>query len=222
MCKTRWLTLNKKLIAFDMDGTLINGRLVFALSDKLGVSSTVRKIMSKEILGHVKSTEIAKLWKGLTPDDIVKTIAGIPLMKGAVDVVKELKKVGHKMGIISDSYTLATGYIAKKLSMDFHFSNTLIEKDGLLTGDLRMPLGWEKIGCDCKISVCKRFHLEKIARLLNVDLDQTMAIGDTASDLCMIKAAGYGIAFNPKDKVLAVNADAVIKELDLHKIVRYI
>lgn len=205
-----------------MDGTLINGRLVFALGDKLGVSDTVRKIMSKEILGHVKSTEITKLWKGLTPDDIVKTIAGIPLMQGAAEVVKELKKNRHKVGIISDSYTLATGYIAKKLNMDFHFSNTLIEKDGLLTGDLRMPLGWEKIGCDCKISVCKRFHLEKIARLLNIDLGQTMAIGDTLSDLCMINAAGYGIAFNPKDKVLAVNADAVIKELDLHNIMRYI
>jgi len=205
-----------------MDGTLINGRLVFALGDKFGVSHKITKIMSKKILGYKKSAEIAKLWKGLTPDDVVETVASIPLMKGAAGVVKELKNKGHKVGIISDSYTLATGYIAKKLDMDFHLSNILIEKDGLLTGELRMLLGWDKIGCDCKISVCKRFHLEKVARLLKIDLDQTIAIGDTASDLCMIKKANKGIAFNPKDEVLAANADAVINKLDLGEITRYI
>ena len=214
--------MNKKLVAFDMDGTLINGRLVFALGNKFGVSDKIRKIMNKKILGYKKSAEIAKLWKGLTPDDIVKTIASIPLMKGATDVVKELKKQGHKVGIISDSYTLATGYIAKKLDMDFHMSNILIEKDGLLTGELRMLMGWDKIGCDCKISVCKRFHLEKAAELLNISSENTMAIGDTNSDLCMIKRAGVGIAFNPKDDVLVSSTNKVVRKLDLREILQYI
>jgi len=214
--------LKKKLVAFDMDGTLINGRLVFALGDKLGVSDKIRKIINKKILDYRKSIEIAKLWNGLTPDDIVKTIASIPLMKGATYVVKELKKKDHKVGIISDSYTLATGYIAKQFDMDFHLSNILIEKDGLLTGELRMLMGWDKIGCDCKISVCKRFHLEKVAELFNIAPENTIAIGDTKSDLCMIKRASVGIAFNPKDDVLASSTNRVVRKLDLREILQYI
>jgi len=205
-----------------MDGTLINGRLVFALGDKFGVSDRIKAIMRKRITDYKKSEEIAKLWKGLTPEDIVNAIASVPLMKGAADVVKELKRRGHKVGIISDSYTLATDYIAKKFDMDFHLANILMVKDGLLTGELRMLLGWDKIGCDCKISVCKRFHLEKVAELLNIALDKTIAIGDTKSDLCMIKRAKVGIAFNPKDHVLASNTNTVIRKLDLREILQYI
>jgi len=216
------ITLNKKLIAFDMDGTLINGRLVFVLGDRFGVSDAVKTIMSKRTAGYKKSEEIAKLWNGLKPDDIVEAIASVPLMKGAADVIRELKRRGHKVGIISDSYTLATGYIARKLDMDFHLANILMEKDGLVTGELRMLLGWDKIGCTCKISVCKRFHLEKVAKLLNVALNKTIAIGDTASDLCMINAAAVGIAFNPKDKVLANNADRIINNLDLSEMLQYV
>ncbi|MGH9922866.1 MAG: HAD family hydrolase [Nitrososphaerales archaeon] len=214
--------MDKKLVAFDMDGTLINGRLVFVLGDRFGVSDVVKTIMSKRIAGHKKSEEIAKLWKGLKPDDIAEAIASVPLMKGASGVIRELKRRGHKVGIISDSYTLATGYMAKKLDMDFHLANILLVKDGLITGELRMLLGWDKIGCTCKISVCKRFHLEKVAKLLNIALDKTIAIGDTASDLCMIKTAGTGIAFNPKDEVLTTNADRVIKNLDLNKMLQYV
>ena len=205
-----------------MDGTLINGRLVFALGDKFGVSERIKAIMRKRITDYKKSEEIAKLWKGLTPEDIVNAIASVPLMKGAADVIKELKRRGHKVGIISDSYTLATDYIAKKFDMDFHLANILMVKDGLLTGELRMLLGWDKIGCDCKISVCKRFHLEKVAELLNIALDNTIAIGDTKSDLCMIKRAGVGIAFNPKDDALASSTNKVVKKLDLREILRYI
>jgi phosphoserine phosphatase len=205
-----------------MDGTLINGRLVFALGDTFGVSDKVRAIMGKNIDGYKRTEEIAKLWKGLSPNDITKAIANMPLMKGAEDVVKELKGNGHKVGIISDSYTLATGYIAKKLDMDFHFSNILIENDGLLTGEVRMLMGWDKIGCSCKLSVCKRFHLEKASELLNIDLNKTVAIGDTASDVCMLNRANLGIAFNPKDKILEENADVVIKKLDLNDIMQYI
>lgn len=211
-----------KLIAFDMDGTLINGRLVFALGDTFGVSDKVRAIMGKNIDGYKRTEEITKLWKGLSPNDITKAIANMPLMKGAEDVVKELKGNGHKVGIISDSYTLATGYIAKKLDIDFHFSNILIENDGLLTGEVRMLMGWDKIGCSCKLSVCKRFHLEKASELLNIDLNKTVAIGDTASDVCMLNRANLGIAFNPKDKILEENADVVIKKLDLNDIMQYI
>lgn len=215
------LALNKKLVAFDMDGTLISGRLVFALADRGGVSDKVREIMRRNVAGYMRSAEIARLWRGLKPDDVTDTVASIPLMNNANEVVEELKKAGHKVGIISDSYTLATDYISKKMDMDFHFSNILVERDGLLTGDLHMPMGWDKIGCDCLLSVCKRFHLERAASMFSIEPEDTIAIGDTISDLCMIKRAGVGIAFNPKDDLAASVANTV-RNLDMKEILRYI
>jgi phosphoserine phosphatase len=209
-------------MAFDMDGTLIDGRLVFALGHRFDVLDKIKTIMNKDILGYKKSEEIARFWKDKTADEILETIASIPLMHGAREVIRDLKRSGHKVGIISDSYTLATGYIAKKLDMDFHLANILIEKDGLLTGELRMLMGWDKIGCDCKISVCKRFHLEKAAQLFNISPDDTVAVGDTKSDLCMIRRANVGIAFDPKDDVLSSNSSKVVRKRDLREILQYV
>jgi phosphoserine phosphatase len=204
-----------------MDGTLINGRLLFAIADKVGASDRVREILGRNIHGYEKSAEVAKLWKGLTPADITDAIRSLQMTSGAKKVIDQLRKEGHKVGIISDSYTLATSYIARELKMDFHFSNTLLQEDGILTGELQMPLGWEKIDCDCKISVCKRYHLERAAYMFHVDMKDTVAIGDTQSDMCMIRRAGVGIAFNPKDDIIGSHA-RVVKKLDMCEILQYI
>jgi phosphoserine phosphatase len=106
--------------------------------------------------------------------------------------------------------------------MDFHFSNELVMKDGLFTGEVRMPLGWERIGCDCQVSVCKRFHLEKAAKMYGVALDYTAAVGDTASDICMIRRANVGIAFDPKDDAVTASTNIVVRKPDLRKVLDYV
>jgi phosphoserine phosphatase len=63
-----------------------------------------------------------------------------------------------------------------------------------------MPLGWDRIGCYCKISVCKQYHLEKSADKFCVPIENTLAVGDTKSDICMIQRTGVGVAFMPKDE----------------------
>ncbi|MEM2759503.1 MAG: HAD-IB family phosphatase [Nitrososphaerales archaeon] len=182
--------MNKKLVAFDMDGTLLNGRLVFALGDRYGKSDMVREIMNKDIDCYEKSRQIAQLWHGLSASKVMEAIKLIPSINGASEVIDEFKKRGYKIGIISDSYTLATDYIVKKFKMHFHVANILEVKDGSLTGKIEMSLGWEKIGCWCRISVCKRYHLEKLASSMGITLQDTIAIGDTKNDLCMIDRAG--------------------------------
>lgn len=105
--------------------------------------------------------------------------------------------------------------------MDFNCANELEVNDGTLTGEVKMPLGWEKISCWCKISVCKRYHLEIMARTYVIDLKDTIAIGDTRNDLCMIESAGIGIAFNPKDEKIMQNK-IVVRGQDLRKIVDFV
>ena len=152
------INCKRLLVALDMDGTLINGRLVFALSDIFGLSDKVREIQNNsKLYGYEQSQEIAKLFKGLSERDILYAVESISLMKGCEKVVKDLKERGFVLGIISDSYSIAANYIAEKLNFDFSESNILeLDSNRRLTGGIHMPLGWEKIGCYCKISVCKR------------------------------------------------------------------
>jgi phosphoserine phosphatase SerB len=212
------------LIAFDMDGTLIDGRLVFALADKFGLSDKVRQIQEKRILhGYEQSISIARLFRGLSANNITEAIESIRLMKNCEKVAGELKEQGHILGIISDSYDIAVNYVAKKLNFDFCESNTLeLDSNRKLTGNINMPLGWQKNGCYCKISVCKRYCLERNAHKFQIGAGCTIAVGDTKSDLCMVENAAVGIAFMPKHRILEDRADVSIKEPDFANLRQFI
>jgi phosphoserine phosphatase len=212
-----------RLAAFDMDGTLIQGRLVFALADRFGVSDKVRSIQtSTPSTGHEQTKAIAALFAGLTNKDIESAIGSIPFTKNCEHTIAILKDRGYKIGIISDSYTIAACFIADRLHLDFVAANKLESLNGKITGNVDMPLGWERIGCYCKISVCKRYHLEKIARDFCVPIENTVAVGDTKSDICMIQRAGVGIAFMPKDKEIKKASDKIVNEPDLLKVLEFI
>jgi phosphoserine phosphatase len=216
---------NKRLlIAFDMDGTLIDGRLVFAVADRFGLSDKVREIQGNHaIQGYKQSINIARLFTGLSADDITKAIESINLMKNCEKVVRELKEQGHVLGIISDSYDIAANYIAEKLNFDFCEANALeLDPNRKLTGNINMPLGWQKIGCYCNISVCKRYFLEKNVQRFQISSGCTVAIGDTKSDLCMVEKAELGVAFMPKHRILEERADVSIKEPDLANLRQFI
>jgi phosphoserine phosphatase len=89
-----------------------------------------------------------------------------------------------------------------KLGLDFFYANDLKVANGLITGEVNMPLGWDKIDCFCKNSVCKRYHMEMHAEKHSIDIKNTIAVGDTKGDLCMIKRAGTGVAYMPKDRYI--------------------
>jgi len=91
--------------------------------------------------------------------------------------------------------------LAEKLSLDFFADNESQIKDDVITGKIKMPLGRDKIGCFCGISVCKRYCLERNAQKFNVHISNSLAVGDTISDLRMIQRVGLGIAFMPKDEL---------------------
>jgi len=203
-----------------MDGTLVDGRLVFAVADRLGLSDKVRQIQENPtLLGYQQSESIARLFKGLSVNDITEGIESLPLMRNCEKVVEDLKEQGHILGIISDSYDIAVNYVAKKLNFDFSECNCLeLDTSGKLTGNIKMPLGWQKNGCYCKISVCKRYCLRRNTRKFHISPSRTVAIGDTKSDLCMVEEAAVGIAFMPKHRILEEKADLSINEPNLSKL----
>ena len=217
------MMLSSNLAAFDMDGTLIQGRLVFALADRFDLSDKVRSIQSQGIMaGHEQTKAIAALFSGLTTKDLESAIASIPLTKNCERTIAALKDRGYKIGIISDSYTIAASIVADRLKLDFVMANKLQISNGKITGRVDMPLGWNRIGCYCKISVCKRYHLEKSAHQFCVPIENTLAVGDTKSDICMIQRARVGVAFMPKDEEIKKASDKVVSEPDLLKVMKFV
>jgi phosphoserine phosphatase SerB len=209
------------LVAFDMDDTLLNGRVVFKAAEHWGFKETMLEIMNSSIEKYKQSETIATLFKGLDKEEILEIVKKIPLTTGCEETVKTLKAAGYKIGIISDSYTFVTGYLKNRLALDFDEANILEEHEGIFTGQLHMPLGWQNNNCTCKRSVCKRMSLRRQAAKLGLTHARTFAIGDNLSDICMLEEASVSIAFNPKYPDVSNTAQYTVHG-DLRKILQYI
>ena len=202
-----------KLIAFDMDGTLITDRFIFRLARRFGFEAKLEEIISRNIPEHEKTRSIASLLKGKRLKEIIDTFNQIPLSPGAEQTVIELKKEGHVLAIISDSYTIATERLKKRLNFDYTVANKLIVKGEKATGEVEMPLNWTRNRKWClKHSVCKLNALVSLSKKTKIPLERTVAIGDSAADICMLKYAGLGIAFNPKIQAVEQSADITLKD----------
>ena len=206
--------MNYKLIAFDMDDTLLSGRTIYVIADRKGFRDEVDRIISMEIPNYRKTMEIAKLLEGMSVEEFLEIFRSIPLNDNVPEVFDEIRKRKIKTAIISNSYDIAAKDLAERLKIDFVIANELIIKDGIITGEVishnKNPV--DKIG-DCRsYSVCKSEALEEICRKLNIDPSETIAIGDGSIDRFMLSTAGLGIAYRPKAN-LEDYADVVINDM---------
>ena len=202
-----------KLVVFDMDGTLLADRLVFALADRFDFVKKLETIMEASGPEYEKTRRIASLIKGISREQFYHVLERIPFSRGAEAVAKELKRRGYILAIISDSYTLATERLKSKLEFDYTIANELGLEKGKITGGVKMPLGCIKSEERCgQYSVCKQTALIKLSQETKIPLARCVAIGDNLADVCMFEVAGIGIAFNPKHPKVEKAADIVITE----------
>lgn len=200
---------SKRIVMLDMDSTLIEQEVINLLGQSAGQSNEIAQITEKAMAGDLdfKSALIKRvaLLKGLDQESLHRVRDQITLTKGAKKLIEELHHQGHKVGVVSGGFIEVIEPILKSLKIDFYRANRLKIEKGLLTGDMDGPI------ID---SHAKRIALEDFATQEGISLEQTVAIGDGANDLEMIKAAGLGIAFNAKPKVAAA-ADTTISNQDL-------
>ena len=200
---------SKRIVMLDMDSTLIEQEVINLLGAAAGQSIAIEAITHKAMAGDLdfKAALIERvaLLKGMDQNILNQVRDQITLTKGAKKLIDELHQQGHKVGVVSGGFIEVIEPILNSLSIDFYRANKLKISDGLLTGEIEGPL------ID---SHAKRIALEQFAKQEKVPLEQTVAIGDGANDLEMIKAAGLGIAFNAKPKVAAA-ADTTISNQDL-------
>ena len=203
----------KGLLVMDVDSTLIMEEGIDLLGEEAGVGAQVAAITERAMRGELDFEaalrERVALLKGL-PEDIFTRIAEkIHFTPGAEDLVKELHKRGYKVGLVSGGFHETVDRLAEQLGIDYVKANRLEIKQGLLTGQV---LG-EIVTKDTKLAMLKAWAVEN-----NLELNQTIAMGDGANDLPMIQAAGMGIAFMAKP-IVREQAPYQIQERDLYRVI---
>ncbi len=206
---------NKKfeaLAILDMDGTLLDLRSLDVLCQELGLETELRSIEQKAHLmeEHEISKEVAQLFRGRSASVLEEVFDRIKIVCGVKEFVDYLKERNFMTTIITDSYTFLASRLAERLGIDAVYGNVLEMADGMITGRVAMPLGWEKQK-DCrKKAVCKLHVMLQLARENDVGLNRTLAVGDSKGDFCIIERAAIGVAFRPRDPEIIKVADLVV------------
>ena len=185
-----------RLIVMDVDSTLIQEEVIDLLAARAGCADEVAKITESAMRGELDFAaslrERTALLAGLDASVLDAVRASLRLTPGARTLIRTLKRLGYKCGIVSGGFTAVIEPLAASLGIDYVAANTLEVADGKLTGRVLEPI----IDREGKTAALRRF-----ARTAGVPLSQTVAVGDGANDLGMIAAAGLGIAFNAKPMV---------------------
>jgi phosphoserine phosphatase len=202
----------KRLVQLDVDSTFIQQEAIELLAAKAGVLDEVARITESAMRGELDFAQslVARvsLLKGLAESVFADVRAEITLTPGAAELVEMLHHKGHCVSLVSGGFVNIMQPIVDDLKIDFFLANTLEVVDGHLTG---------KVIGSIVDRAAKAVALRNFAAQSNVDMANTVAIGDGANDLGMMEIAGISIAFNAKP-IVASAADYSINEPSLSSV----
>ena len=193
-----------KLIAFDMDSTLINIECIDEIADAVGLKAEVAAITEATMRGEIADfkTSLRKrvlLLKGVSVQDMERVDAErLQLNPGAAELVNACKQAGLKILLVSGGFTFFANRVVERLGIDYAKANELAIDHGVLTGGL-INQSWGDI-CDGEE---KRKTLLETCDFLGIQASQSIAVGDGANDLPMMGAAGLSVAYHAKPTVRA-------------------
>ena len=203
---------NRRLVAFDMDSTLIEAEVIDELAKAAGVGEQVAAITELAMQGEIDFDESfaqrVALLKGLDESVLEGIAQGLTLTEGAEELIATIKKLGYKTAILSGGFSYFGQFLQQRLGIDYVYANELDIKDGKVTGKVigQVVNGQRKADL-----------LRQLAKKEGILLDQTIAVGDGANDLPMLSLAGLGIAFRAK-AIVKESAQQSISTLGLDSI----
>ena len=195
---------SRRLICFDMDSTLIETEVIDELAKRAGVGEKVAEITERAMRGEIdfceSFTERVALLKGLDVSVMEDIARNLPITEGLERLMTILKRVGYKTAILSGGFTYFGNFLKQRFGFDYVYANELEVENGKLTG--------RYVG-----EVVDGRRKAELLRLLcqfeNIDIAQSVAVGDGANDLPMLNLAGLGIAFHAKPKVKATAEQSI-------------
>ncbi len=191
------------IVAFDLEGTLVDGELFPAIGNELGIGRQLEALTAQAMDGRIDyaSSVVRRvgLIRGTSIDTIKDLSKRLPLQRGAYEVIDAVKDYGGHPVIVTGGFAELADRVAHRLGIEYVACNRLITEDGVVTGVHTPILTGEG----------KRERLIALSKWLGVPLRRCVAIGDGSNDVPMLRAAGLSIGFGDRDCVR--EADYVVK-----------
>ena len=202
----------RRLVAFDMDSTLIEAEVIDELAKLAGVGEQVSAITERAMRGEIDFSESFRarvaLLEGLEESALDRVASELKITEGAEHLIATLRTLGYKTAILSGGFTYFAKHLQARLGMDYVYANELDIAHGVVTGNIQGEI---------VDGARKAQLLRQLADDLGIDLQQVIAVGDGANDLPMLSIAGLGIAFRAKPLVQK-SAEQSISNLGLDAI----
>lgn len=193
----------RKMVVFDMDNTVLQGRFIDACAKKYNFRQALALIRNIDKNSISLAKRIGSFLKAKPVPELIKVADDIPIIRDIPDVVKELKQRRYDVGIICDSYDIVAHHVAKKIGADFYLSYELRHIENICTGEVTIPKYFHY--CEessCPHPVCKTNALRHLCRQQNVTLQNCIVVGDCETDACMLGHAGIGVAFRTSGELV--------------------
>jgi phosphoserine phosphatase len=197
--------VRKYLVVLDVDSTMIEQEVIELLAERVGLRDQVKTLTDLAMAGEIDFRDAllkrVGLLKGLSAEVFKELLAEVRVTDGVPELVSAVHKSGGLLGAISGGFVQVLEPLAEKLNLDFFKANNLEISDGVITG---------RIVGDIVDAEMKARTLLQWAEECGFDSDNTVAVGDGANDIQMLKASGFAVAFRPKD-ILRDHAALIIE-----------
>ncbi len=205
-----------RLILFDVDSTLIKQEVIDLLADKSGHGREVQQITARAMKGEIDFAQAlsarVSLLEGLPESVFDEVISQISFAEGFDELFSYLRKNGFLVGAVSGGFHNVLDKLFAQLQLDFLEANVLEVVDGRLTGKITSaPID----------RMAKARALREFASLHNIELENTVAVGDGANDIDMIELAGLGVSYMGKE-ILRQKADLHLEKAGLNALIQYL
>ncbi len=199
----------KRLLVADMESTIIENEMLDELAEFLGLREHIAAITARAMNGEIDFAgalvERVRLLKGLPVAKLDEAAEQIRPMAGSATLIATLHKFGGYCALVSGGFTYFTRLVHERMGFDFDAANTLDHDGRTLAGTVQRPI----LGKEAKLAT-----LERLCAQRNLEIGQSLSVGDGANDLPMLQAAGLGVAFRAKPAV-ATQVSARIDHGDL-------